>query len=434
MDKIRYSSSAASSRTLSRVSFFIPLVFALVFSSLAAEASELGGFVEVAGSARFGDERPRKPGYNLLETRLELKLSHYPAFIEKYDAEFFIKGEALGDGYDEKVYFSFREFNLSLSPAASVDLKLGRQVLTWGTGDLLFINDLFPKDYVSFFIGRSDEYLKLPSDALRVSLWSGPVSVDGVVSRFEPNNSLTGERVSFFDPLSGALAGEELDRHFKRPPGTARNLETSLRVFGTFSGVEGALYFFRGFYKEPRGVLDAASESFFYPKLEAYGTSLRGPLLGGIANFEAGYYDSKNDSDGTDPGIENSSVKYLIGYSRDLGGELQIGVQYLLEQMLDYGEYEATLPAGQSKRYELRHLLTVRLTKLLRAQTLRLSLFVFYSPSDEDTYLRPAVGYALSDRVNISAGANLFGGARDYTEFGQLDGNDNVYLRVRYGF
>ncbi len=48
-----------------------------------------------------------------------------------------------------------------------VNLKIGRQVFTWGTGDYLFINDLFPKDYESFYIGRDDEYLKRPSEAVK---------------------------------------------------------------------------------------------------------------------------------------------------------------------------------------------------------------------------------------------------------------------------
>jgi hypothetical protein len=40
---------------------------------------------------------------------------------------------------------------------------------------------------------------------------------------------------------------------------------------------------------------------------------------------------------------------------------------------------------------------TVRLTKLLMNQNLRLSLFGYYSPSDKDVYLRPNVNYKVSD-------------------------------------
>ncbi|MBI2840173.1 MAG: hypothetical protein HYX75_17795 [Acidobacteria bacterium] len=37
-----------------------------------------------------------------------------------------------------------------------------------GVGDLLFINDVFPKDWVSFFAGRPMEYLKVGVDGVRL--------------------------------------------------------------------------------------------------------------------------------------------------------------------------------------------------------------------------------------------------------------------------
>ena len=58
-----------------------------------------------------------------------------------------------------------RDLTLSFSAGASTDVSIGRQVITWGTGDLVFLNDLFPKDFVSFFAGRDDDYLKAPGDA-----------------------------------------------------------------------------------------------------------------------------------------------------------------------------------------------------------------------------------------------------------------------------
>ena len=47
-----------------------------------------------------------------------------------------------GDGF-----LDLREANFILTPASLMDVKAGRQILTWGTGNLIFINDLFPKDW-----------------------------------------------------------------------------------------------------------------------------------------------------------------------------------------------------------------------------------------------------------------------------------------------
>jgi len=75
-------------------------------------------------------------------------------------------------GYDAvltKMIFEPRELKLEIFPALWWDLKIGRQILTWGKGDYVFINDLFPKDYRSFLSGRNIEYLKAPSDAIKLT-------------------------------------------------------------------------------------------------------------------------------------------------------------------------------------------------------------------------------------------------------------------------
>jgi hypothetical protein len=74
-----------------------------------------------------------------------------------------------------------------------MDVKLGRQILTWGTGDLIFINDLFPKDWISFFIGRDTDYLKAPSDAIKVSLFGEQANLDIVYTpQFDSDRFIEG--------------------------------------------------------------------------------------------------------------------------------------------------------------------------------------------------------------------------------------------------
>lgn len=43
-----------------------------------------------------------------------------------------------------------RSLNVAFRPSDVLDVKIGRMVSTWGTGDLVFINDMFPKDWQSF--------------------------------------------------------------------------------------------------------------------------------------------------------------------------------------------------------------------------------------------------------------------------------------------
>ena len=44
------------------------------------------------------------------------------------------------------------------------------------------------------------------------------------------------------------------------------------------------------------------------------------------------------------------------------------------------------------------------------------------------------IKYNFSDHIWAALGANIFGGGEKWSQFGQLDRNDNVYLQMRYKF
>ncbi|PIU39748.1 MAG: hypothetical protein COT00_05330 [Candidatus Omnitrophica bacterium CG07_land_8_20_14_0_80_50_8] len=399
------------------------------------------GFAEAAYGPKLDHNGlTQKDDFNLLEQRLQLKTSwrpDQPETLARWNTGFFYKGGLLVDEHEENVRYNIREANGIFSPFSWLDVKLGRQILTWGTGDLLFINDVFPKDFESFFVGRDDEYLKVPSDAAKFSLYNPQVSVDLVfIPFFTPDTSLDGGRLSFYDMFLGRLAGKESGRLLKEPPLQPDSTEAAARVYRNFNGYEAALYGFKGYFNQARGVKSGGNKEFFYPKLAVYGSSLRGPapFVGGIVSGEIGYMDSLEDRSGIDRLVENSAVKYLAGYERDFPEDLRVGVQYFVEQMLDFDAFTANARAGDVPRDQFRQLMTLRLTKLFWLQTLEASCFVFYSPTDSDAHLRPRLAWQVNDQWKVTVGANVFFGRSDWTEFGQLENNDNVYARVRYSF
>ena len=156
--------------------------------------------------------------------------------------------------------------------------------------------------------------------------------------------------------------------------------------------------------------------------------------MDGVLSLEAGYYDSRQDSSGTDYTVPNSQTKFLIGYQRQLWEDFTIGLQFYNEYMHDYSGYKKNQPSGLPKDKKLYQLATVRLTQMLMHQTLKLSLFSFYSTSDGDYMLNPEIKYNFSDHIWAAIGANVFGGGEKWSQFGQLDKNDNIYLQARYEF
>ncbi len=334
-----------------------------------------------------------------------------------------------GDGF-----LDLREASLSFSPWHAIDVRAGRQVLTWGTGDLVFINDLFPKDFQSFFLGREPEYLKAPSDAVRVSAYHELANVDLVYTPlFDPDRSIDGSRISYFSPSLNQVVGRSAVVNSDRPEEWFDDDEWAMRVYRTFSATEVALYGYFGRWKSPVG-FDPARNRAIHPRLFVTGASARTPLGGGVGQAEFGFYDSLDDRSGTDPNVPNGQLRALAGYEREIGSDRTLGGQVYVEHRLDHSEYRQALSGGAARGDRDRVVVTARLTQLLLAQNLELSFFAFYSPTDQDAYLRPKVSYAIDDHFTVEVGGSVFVGEHESTFFGQFEESSSVYAAVRFGF
>ncbi len=395
-----------------------------LFSKLPIETH---GFYEMRGGYRLQNDRYEKD-MSIMENRLQLDLYSY---LDWGDLR--VKGDVFGDLVEEQGDFDLREANVFIRPLDFMDLKVGRQILTWGTGDLIFINDLFPKDWQSFFIGRDSEYLKAPSDAAKVSLFGDWANLDiAYTPQFDPDRFISGERISYWNSNLGRLAGQDAIVHTDKPNRWFGDSEIAARLYKNVKNYELALYGYHGYWKSPAGQNATMSQAIF-PDLNVYGASVRGAVGKGIGNLEFGYYESADDLSGKNPLINNSEMRYLLGYTQEISRDFTMGVQYYIEQMLDYSPYNRNLPSGPARDRD-RHLTTLRLTKLLMNQNLRCSLFTYYSPSDKDVYMRPNVNYKVDDNLAIEVGGNIFFGDYPNTFFGQFQNNTNMYIGLRYSF
>ncbi len=397
----------------------------------------LDGFWETRVGARTQRDRHAKRA-SIGETRLQLDFEESGEWCGVRLVSDLIYDRVADDHavslYRGTGWVDLRQASIFLRPTSFLDLSVGRQINTWGNGDMLFINDLFPKDWNSYFLGRDDEYLKAPSDSLKASFFSEVINLDIIYSpRFNSDRYIDGRRVSYWNAELGSRAGDDAPVAVVPRNDCFDDDEWAARLFRNIGTYEVALYGYDGFWKSPGGS-DPARGRATFPRLQSYGASARGPLGAGILSLEGGWYRSRDDRHGSNPLINNSETRWLIGYEQELLRELTGGVQYYVEQMLDYSEYRETLPQGMAARDEWRHVVTLRLTKLLLQQNLTLGLFLYWSPSDHDAYLRPKINYKLDDHWIVEAGGNLFIGSRPHTFFGQFERNNNLYASLRYGF
>ena len=395
------------------------------------------GFWELRIGQRLQTD-PNQRDASLAEARLELERDwQWGGWSFKTTTDFVyddIEDSHHNDLESGAGWLDLRELWVERRLAENLDVKAGRQILTWGVGDLVFINDLFPKDWNSFLAGRDEQYLKAPSDAFRLGFYSELVNINLIYTpRFDADRYIDGRRLSYFSPLAGEIVGQNGLLAVDRPDHSGEDDELAVRLYRRVGSYEVALYGYRGFWKSPAG-FDPFSGDALFPELQVLGGSVRGALGPGIVSAEVGFYDSREDSDGSDPFINNDEFRALASYEWEVARDTTLNLQYYLEVLGDYNAYRDSLLPGQQARDHYRQLLTARLTRLALNQNLTLSLFVFYSPTDSDAYLRPNVHYKISDDWAVEMGANLFTGEDEHSFFGQFEDNTNLYASVRFSF
>jgi hypothetical protein len=407
----------------------IALGLLLLATPLAAQV-RVNGFVEGAWGVRTALS-PLHDGaqdYTLEETRAQVRLQAIGDVGEAFVRLDALQDHLVGDGTELELREGFFRFT---TLAGHLDVKAGRQALTWGTGDLVFVNDLFPKDWESFFAGRDDPYLKAPADVVRLGFFGLPFDVDVVLSpEFTPDRlPAPGGRFSI-DAPEGVLPPAEVG-------GGLGDGELAVRLSRYVGDATASFYGYVGHTPTPQAVrpVEGSTElEPWYPRLNVWGASLRGANLGGVTWIEGGYYDSRADPDGSRPEVPNSSVRYLAGHERQLATDFNVTAQYYGEWMQDHAAAEAA-PGVTDPGDELRHLVTLRLEKRLHYQTVRLSLFTFYSPTDEDAHARALASYQVSDEVEVALGANVFEAREEGAgTFAPFDRDDNVFVRLRYTY
>jgi hypothetical protein len=394
-----------------------PLLLLLPFAALAQddvwddddwgdedEGSAWSGFAEAGFGTRFDEDALIENRSTLEEVRGRIESEWQPN-----KAVFSLKADVAYDGVENGWDADFRDLTASFSLGEAIDVKIGRQVQTWGTGDLVFLNDLFPKDFVSFFAGRDDEYLKAPGNSIRLTRFADAINVDFVWTPiFEPDVYLTGERFSFYSPIAGENIAPSPPFSAEEPDESFSNGEFALRLYRTIESTEYAVYTYHGFFKQP-----------LFAPMTSVGASIRRPMGPGLINLETSYYASRDDRDGDDPSIPNDQLRFLVGYEWEARQNLTVSLQYYLER---------------TESANTRNLLTNRLTYRAGMDKYTWSLFTFFSPSDSDFYLRPQFTYRHSDEWSFTAGANLFGGSDAHSFFNQLQDASNAYVRLRYHY
>lgn len=309
----------------------------------------------------------------------------------------------------------------------AVEFRAGRQMITWGTGDMLFINDIFAKDWNAYFGGMPVDYLKRPTDAIKIDFYPGTTTIETVVSRFDEDHLPEQRRLEIpVQKLSLPITGE-------KPNDDLNNVEIAAKISRSISDWDLSAYAAKSYWRMPTYTPQSQGTYKSYSRLNTYGASLTGQINNGVFNLEAGYYDSREDLSGKNPFINNSQVRLLTGYSHQLWTDSTIGLQLYVEHLKNYNDYLRSLAPTMSPTEELNKVATLRFTQLLMHQTVTINVFSYWGLSASDRFLQSSLRYAFNDHFWGELGMDIFSGNPKGT-FGVFDRNDNVYLTLRLAY
>jgi len=309
-----------------------------------------------------------------------------------------------------------------------VDLRLGKQQIIWGKAEGVFITDVVsPKDLSEFLLPDFDE-IRIGITALKADLYLGPTAFELVlVPVFTPNVQPEPGSIWRVTPPYASTANIN----------DAEEVEMDLEngeIFGKFSYLGSLLDFeLMGGYMwddEPTPHVTSLAPLEVTPKyhrLVLGGGSFSTTVAGAVLRAEGAYYHGKRfrtDDPAEGEGVvRRDYVHYLVGSDFSLLG-LDLSAQYVQKIILDYDESIAS--------DRLDHMATLRISKTFLRETLRLELFSYVGLNEPDALLRPKIVYDLTDGLELLLGSNIFLG--DNGLFGQYNGNDMVYAKVKYSF
>lgn len=387
-----------------------------------------GGFIEADYGMFTHDDTPNDRDTSIAELRGQV-------FANRYFGKHFVSAKVdivADDIDDDKLRADVRELFVDAKLNDNMSLRLGQQVLTWGTGDYVFINDLFSKDWQAMFSGRDDGYVKKPDPAVKFSWFNNVANVDMAwIPVFKGDEYISGERFAYYNPMLGGVSNQRVKT--ENPDNTLSNSALALRLSKRVKGTEYALYGYHGLYSQPSAFNPQSGKNIF-PKMNSLGASVRGTLAGGIANAEVAYWNFLDEKDGRNPFVPNDQINMLVGYEHEVAPNVTLGGQYLVQKMQDHEQAKRATPNPDLLVDEWHQTATLRLNWQAMQQKLNVSLFAFYSPDAKDFYLKPKVSYRQNDHLFYEVGANVFGGKDKHTQWGQFEDDSNVYARLKYNF
>ncbi|MBI3523715.1 MAG: hypothetical protein HY066_04190 [Betaproteobacteria bacterium] len=315
------------------------------------------------------------------------------------------------------------------------DLRLGKQIVAWGRADGINPTDnLTPRDLTVALPFEEDQ--RFGATAIKFDAY------------LSPNHTLTVFMTPFFKPAKIPLPTASRSIREITPARTLANSELGLKLDKVGEGFDWSASYFHGFSLLPD--LRFLGGNAAGPVLESYYDRIN--VLGAdfARNFgryglrgELAYVDTR-DKAGTDPGVKNPYLFWIVGIDRTFFENLNVNIQFFQRRVRRHHAAEEIAEPVQrgialqnaildGQRDRISNGISFRVGDKWFNDTLEAEIFAVVNATRHDGFIRPLLTYAFSDHWKGTVGAEIYRGAAD-TQFGSLKPKRGMFAELRYGF
>jgi hypothetical protein len=368
------------------------------------------------------------------KVRIEGRLRYEPIFAlmghDNYTSAYVEDRQTEADLWDAFV---------EASPIQGLSVKVGRQIVVWGTSESMRITDVLnPLDYRE--PGVTDiENMRLPLTMTRLDYTWHQLTLSGIA-------------IHEFRPSTLPVLGSDFyfnDQPFPRtyePDDTPDNTEYALSLTVRLTGWDLSLYYADIFSDVPylimaRGPIIVQPElgnsvllppdyENWYSRLKMYGAATTVAYKKWLLKFEAAYFQGTRYFN--TPNVEKDLLNLLAGLEYSGFTNTSIAVEYAVQHIYDY---EKNMQQYPDMVEENENHAALRILRDFRRDTLHLLVTVnlLDDHGDDGWLARTQVEYDWTDNLSLTLGAVVYGAAQD-GKYAALKDNDRFFVRLRYSY
>ena len=373
--------------------------------------NEFSGFADTfqAASIKKGDMTGSR-------TRFRGKLNSYRGDNSLF-VSFNAETNGLNDETDIELHEAYVEINMK-----DYNLRIGRQLITWGNSDGIRITDMIcPLDMTEFVTQDFDD-TRIPINAVNISTTKGSMELQFIGIPTFKEAEFPAQDSPWFN-IPDAMKGMDMEND--KPEKTIENSEAALKAAFYFSQIDFAVSGMYVWTDSPLYRIKNNKLESIYRRQKIIGieaSSTLGKFV--VRNENAVHFDDYLENEEYSELIKKDIFKSLIGLDWYPGNDWTISGQFFTEMIADYSD--------ETKNDEYESTATLNLEKKLMNQMLDISAMTYYNINKKDMYNKILIAYDFTDNISAEVGIDIFSGEEGF--YSDQKDNSQVRTKLKYSF